>query len=176
MPIKLQDFYKSPDLNEKQGRWTSHEQEKITTPECDRGVHGMPKILHTNQTSNSCRQKLNVFVDATLEQKTGVSLLSMLPRKLLSESIQCRKSGEARWSSNCSRHNKALKTLIDSLGGTGSASVFGYIPQSSLSKPRIIGEPRFVMPNLWPPPPSSPDLNPLDYCVWGSLHNPQCKQ
>ena len=27
--------------------------------------------------------------------------------------------------------------------------------------------PAFIDPSIWPP--SSPDLNPLDYCIWGML-------
>ena len=29
--------------------------------------------------------------------------------------------------------------------------------------------PEFIAPDLWPPNPNSPDLNPVDYQVWGLM-------
>jgi len=32
----------------------------------------------------------------------------------------------------------------------------------------VFETPAFIYPSIWPP--NSPDLNPIDYCVWGILH------
>ena len=142
-------FTVSTPVNSQNDRVYSVESKKRQVPErrlIPKGEHFSRGIMVSVGVSRTGKTSV-VFVEPGAKVNSEYYCENVLRRGLLPE-IQA----------TCGRHNWTLQQ--DGAPSHTAKNTINFLHQENVT---------FIEPNMWPP--NSPDLNPVDYAIWGALQD-----